>query len=355
MKKILITGGSGFVGRHLLEALLREGANDVTIVDDLSVGPHPEQWEFYPVERDRSDGAITTYRFSKVPGATFRFIPANFAALAGAELGLFPGLGLPSLPPFDEIYHLASIVGGRQMIDGAPLRVGFDLAIDAIFFLWAATVNKPDRILYPSSSAAYPVSLQTDAAEIALTEKMIDFDAGALCPDMTYGWSKLTGEFLARIAVRKHGMKVGVIRPFSGYGEDQDLSYPVPAIALRVAAHEAPVVVWGSGQQGRDFVHIDDCIRGVITACRKIDDGTAVNLGYGKLTSFLELARLLVRLEGYAAEVTGKTGMPVGVANRFCVPDFAAARIGWRAEIPIEVGMRRVLDFAKVRLARSKG
>jgi nucleoside-diphosphate-sugar epimerase len=192
--------------------------------------------------------------------------------------------------------------------------------------------------------------MQTAEAEIPLDESMINLAEGVSSPDMTYGWAKLTGEYLSRIAVQHHGLSVAVVRPFSGYGEDQDLSYPVPAIALRVASHERPVKVWGSGLQGRDFVHIDDCVTGLIGACRNISDASAVNLGSGKLTSFLDLARLMTRIEGIEPNVVGTQTGPVGVNTRFCDPSFAAGALGWIPKVSLEEGMKRVLDFAHHRI-----
>ena len=75
------------------------------------------------------------------------------------------------------------------------------------------------------------------------------------------------------------------------------IAITVPAIALRVAARQNPVRVWGSGLQGRDFVHIDDCVEACVRACRRISDGSAVNIGTGELVSFRELAALMVELE----------------------------------------------------------
>lgn len=351
-KTILISGGAGFVGRNLLYALLSETpAPNVTIIDDLSIGKAPNEWELHPVEQCQDLGWGRRFRFRELGDRNFVFIQANFAAVTGAELGIFPRLEIPELPVFDEVYHLASIVGGRRMIEGKPLLVGMDLAIDSLFFLWAASLAKAKRILYASSSAAYPVTRQKSDGFDRLTEDMIDFDNGVLAPDMTYGWSKMTGEYLARIAVGKHGLKVGIVRPFSGYGEDQDPTYPVPAIALRVAARQNPVHVWGSGLQGRDFVHIDDCVEGLIRTCRMIGDATAVNLGSGVLTSFLDLARLMVELEGYSAEVKGRDNRPVGVANRVSGSGLAQSALRWSPKIGLPEGMRRVLRHAQWRLS----
>lgn len=97
---------------------------------------------------------------------------------------------------FGDIYHYAAIVGGRAKIDGDPMMVALDLSIDAEFFYYI-TRHKPDRVLYPSSSAAYPINLQTETGAIALAEHNIDFNNMGQ-PDMTYGWSKLTGEYLAK-------------------------------------------------------------------------------------------------------------------------------------------------------------
>ena len=82
-------------------------------------------------------------------------------------------------------------------------------------------------MLYPSSSAAYPIDLQTDEAAIALKETDIDFAKNGE-PDMTYGLVKIDWEYLAKIAAKHYGVHITCIRPFSGYGEDQDLTYPIP-------------------------------------------------------------------------------------------------------------------------------
>ncbi|HTR85223.1 MAG TPA: NAD-dependent epimerase/dehydratase family protein [Reyranella sp.] len=351
-KKALITGGCGFVGRHLLARLARDDFEQIWIIDNLSTGKDPGTWEKPVVQRHgpgpNPDTGIFHLEGSDTP---IHFIKADFLAIALAELGMTPSIGVPKLPPFDEIYHLASVVGGRQVIDNDPLAVGIDLGIDSTFFLWAAKVNRPERILYASSSAAYPISLQEMGSKIALREEMIDFAGNLGKPDYTYGWSKLTGEYLGRIAVDKYKLKVGVVRPFSGYGEDQEPVYPFPAIALRVAARQAPVRVWGSGLQGRDFVHIDDACEACVRTCRLVSDASGVNIGSGKLTTFIELARRMVEIEGYAADVVGQKDMPVGVGARFCDPTHMKKVLNWEPTISLDDGIARALAFAKRRLA----
>ncbi|ACZ43681.1 NAD-dependent epimerase/dehydratase [Thermobaculum terrenum ATCC BAA-798] len=337
----LVTGGCGFVGRHVVSRLLAEGW-DVWVIDNTSTGKPPEGW--VPAVRTirRTDGAAT---YVCPGGASLTFIPGDVRQVLRAAIDA------RMLPPFNLVCHLAAVVGGRMKIDGDPLAVATDLSIDAEFFNWAIRAN-PDRVLYASSSAAYPVDLQESEGHVALREDMIDFERGRLgMPDMTYGWAKLTGEYLARIAAQKYGLHVACVRPFSGYGEDQDESYPVPAIAARAARREDPLTVWGSGQQGRDFVHIDDCVEAMLRAVEVISDGSAVNIGSGKLTTFLEVAAMFARLEGYEPEIKPLVDKPVGVQARYADPSRARQLLGWAPSISLEEGFRRVLEAARRRHA----
>jgi len=353
IKKILVTGGCGFVGRHLIKELSKESNIEVWIIDDLSNGKHPQKWGILNLIKDRQNSLkkINCFRIKNNLSNKLIFIKADLISILLSELKKQPNLGYPKLPHFDEVYHLASVVGGRSTIEGDPLKVGIDLAIDSCFFLWAVKINKPLKILYTSSSAAYPISKQKTKKFQILKENMINFDKGFFQPDFTYGWSKLTGEYLARTAVKKYGLKVAIVRPFSGYGEDQDISYPVPAIALRVVAHQNPVKVWGDGNQGRDFVYIDDCVKACILACRKISDGSAVNISTGKLTTFKELAYMMIKIEGYNAKVVGVKNKPVGVAKRCGDPLKAKKVLNWFPLVSLEEGLKKVLRGAKKRLA----
>ncbi|MHC9418997.1 NAD-dependent epimerase/dehydratase family protein [Sphingomonas citri] len=351
MARILITGGCGFVGRHLVARLAREGGHELWIIDDLSTGKPPAQWEVPRLRPLGEEGGVQRHELVGLDQQV-RLIRADFVAVAQAELGMTPSLGLAPLPRFDEIYHLASVVGGRNVIDNDPLAVGIDLAVDSSFFLWAAKKARPERILYASSSAAYPIDLQEEGESRALREDDISFDKRLGLPDYTYGWSKLTGEYLGRIAHEKYGLSVGVVRPFSGYGEDQDVVYPFPAIALRVAARRDPVRVWGSGEQTRDFVHIDDACDACVLVCRGVSNARAFNIGTGTPTRFLDLAGRMVAIEGYDASVIGTAGKPVGVAERYSDSSRIRDELGWRPRIALDDGIRRALDYARVRLER---
>ncbi len=347
MTRTLVTGGCGFVGRHLVHRLLQLG-HEVWIVDDLSTGLHPETW--LPKVREASRNGLHSYLSEQ---GTIKFIHENLAATMLKQLGYVNAGENIAFPAFDYVYALASIVGGRQKIDGDPLNVGVDLAIDALFFHWLAR-NKDSigRVLYASSSAAYPTNLQTSDGHVALREDMISFTSGSLGqPDMTYGWSKLTGEYLSYLAAKHYGVSIACVRPFSGYGEDQDLTYPVPAIAYRVARGDNPITVWGTGEQGRDFVHIEDCISAMLLTIDRIRDGSSVNIGTGRLTSFLQVAALFAKLNGRNADVKPMLGQPVGVQSRYCDPTRMEQVLDWKPEISLEEGFGRVLEAARERVA----
>jgi UDP-glucose 4-epimerase len=349
MAKIhLVSGACGFVGRNLVKRLLSTTGDKLFIIDDLSTGTPPEQW--------LDNGHFTEHKGLKIyENGRLIFWQGDFRRFLTGMIDDADHIRNKfdlELPKFSDVFHFAAIVGGRAKIDGDPMMVALDLSIDAEFFYWVCRY-KPERVMYPSSSAAYPVNLQTDGGAIALSESDIRFDANLGQPDMTYGWSKLTGEYLAIIAAKYYGVSVACVRPFSGYGEDQDLTYPVPAIAARAAKKEDPFEVWGSGRQGRDFVHIDDCIDCILMALNNISDGTAINIGSGKLTSFLELIELFSSFAGYRPVVKPLLDKPVGVHSRYANMEFVSNRFGWKPKISVEEGMRRVYDAAVKRMAEA--
>lgn len=323
MKYHLVTGACGFVGRNLTKRLLSTTNDHIVIVDDLSKGRDPKTW----LALDGEGAIDSRVKFYKQDVRDF------FKQITNPSHEL-------SEIRFDKVFHFAAIVGGRSVIDGDPMKVALNLSIDAEFFSWAC-IHKPSQILYPSSSAAYPVAKQTKENNIALAEKEIDLQEIGL-PDMTYGWSKITGEYLAKIAHEYYGLSVVCIRPFSGYGENQETDYPIPAIARRVAQRENPVEVWGTGEQGRDFVHIDDVVDVMLLAIENISDGSAINIGSGKLTSFNEIIRVLCKIAGYEPTIKTLLDKPVGAYSRYCDMSLVKQKLNWEPSISLEEGMERV-------------
>lgn len=239
---------------------------------------------------------------------------------------------------FDLVIHLAAIVGGRATIEGQPLSVANDLAIDALAFNWALK-TKPKKFVYFSSSAAYPVSYQ-GWSWTRLGERLIDLN-DVRQPDLTYGWAKLTGEMLASY-VQAEGIDTYIFRPFSGYGEDQDLDYPFPSFIKRGVERDDPFVIWGDGEATRDFIHMEDVVNAVVAAL-EWDIQYPVNLGTGRATSFNELAKLVVAEVGYSPEFKHILDAPQGVKHRVCVPDRMLAF--YKPKITLEEGIARAVKY----------
>jgi len=315
--KVLVTGGCGFVGRHFARYYLNAG-DVVTAVDDLSAGIEPARWRFKSDSRFRHN---------------LKFVHSdvrNFFKLYKPD-------------EFDLIIHCAAVVGGRLKIDGDPLAVATDLSIDSQFFDWVVRARSKPKVIYFSSSAVYPLDRQTRESNCELFEALVDTNALEWRkPDMTYGFVKFAGEYLCQFAAQNYGLDVKIYRPFGGYGEDQSLDYPFPSIVRRVTSGENPVVVWGSGEQMRDFVHIDDVVDCVVRTMDSLQPGETLNIGTGIRTSFKQLARMVAQRAGKNLKVVNDVDKPEGV---FCrVAGTRRLNQLWQPSISLERGIDRMLS-----------
>ncbi|WP_458089478.1 NAD-dependent epimerase/dehydratase family protein [Streptomyces malaysiensis] len=288
--RVLLTGHRGFVGRHLHAALQDRGHYVVTV--DLANG----------------HDALDYFRTADTR--------------------------------YDLAFHCAAVVGGRASIDGSPLGVATNLALDAWYMRWLARTKTP-RAVFFSSSAAYPVELQQPGEVRRLREDDIDLD-NPRQPDATYGLAKVTGERLARYA-EAEGCRVHVFRPFSGYGEDQALDYPFPSFIQRAKRRDDPFEIWGDGSSTRDWIHISDLIGATLAAVDQDVTGP-VNLGTGRATSFDQLAHMVTEAAGYRPELKHLAAAPQGVHHRVCDPtrmlDYYQPRVS------LEEGIARALEAA---------
>ncbi len=332
MTRVLITGGAGFVGRRFCKRMLEAGA-DVVCVDPIAPDTGGIDPSFsWPLFDPRDYGR---FRFEKVDCRQW------FARNPNEQ--------------FDYVLHLAALVGGRAMIENKPLAVADDLAIDAEFWQWAERA-KPVKTVCFSSSAAYPIKFQRENDYRLLREDMISFEEDLGMPDMSYGWAKLTCEYLARLAYEKHGIESVCYRPFSGYGEDQDMTYPFPSIVKRALDNKgsATLRVWGTGRQMRDFIYIDDCVDGVLSTMDSISNADALNLSTGSLTSFIEFATLAARECGYEPEISGMSDQPTGVFARGG-DTTKQESFGFHATTPLLEGIRMALrNFDRIGIAAQK-
>ena len=282
--KILITGHKGFVGKYFWKKL-DDGKNNLTGIDI-------------------KDGTDCRDFFKK------------------------------SDTQFDLVIHLAAMVGGRETIESRPLLVADNFSIDSEFFQWCLK-TKPKKVVYFSSSAAYPISYQQEGRQRILREDM-QSQFNLKQPDMTYGWSKMVGEYLASFVDN-----VYIFRPFSGYGSDQDLNYPFPMYVKRALEKSDPFEVWGNGMQTRDFIHINDIVDAVITSLYNPPNGP-VNLGTGRSTSFLELAQMCMDAVGYQGQIVTRPEKPIGCMHR--VSDNSKMLSFYTPKISLEDGIKMALN-----------
>ena len=328
-KRILITGGAGFVGRRLVKFMLEKNY-DVEVVDNLSkltgaIDPE-DGWPLYE-PRDYKN-----FHFHKMDCR-------NWFVTNERER-------------FDYVFHLAAMVGGREIIENNPLIVADDLSIDSSFWQWCSK-SIPHKVVCFSSSACYPIELQRYDNYRLLNEEDINFSQNIGMPDMTYGWAKLTHEYLAQIAFKKYGIKSICYRPFSGYGEDQDLNYPFPSICKRVLENrnEKKIHVWGSGKQLRDFIYIDDCIDGIYKTIDKINDGSALNLSTGKYTSFIDFTKKACNILGFDPIVQGLESKPEGVYARGGDTS-KQIELGFQHKIELDEGIKKALNYFEKKLSK---
>ena len=237
------------------------------------------------------------------------------------------------------------MVGGRKIIEDEPMIVADDLSIDSSYWQWAVKA-RPKKTLCFSSSASYPISLQRKNSYRPLKEEDINLYKSIKLPDLTYGWAKLTCEYLAKIAFEKYNLKSVCYRPFSGYGEDQDLSYPFPSICKRVIENKNSKIinVWGSGYQMRDFIHIDDCVNAVVKSMNKIHNADPLNLSTGKYTNFIKFAKIAANLIGASPKVIGTSKTPEGVFAR-AGDAKKQKKFGIKHSITLEMGIKKSLEY----------
>lgn len=302
MKTALVTGSSGFVGRHMTAELLTRGW-DVLGCDQFDTSGRPVD-----------DDALRIFRAS-----------------SGRR--------------YDLVVHCAARAPHRAAIDGHPATMAYNLQLDSAMFDWALRSGQR-RVLYLSSSAVYPVDFQdgSEAAEWKLHEVHTDSWLGIM-PDAGYGWTKLTGEKMAAAAAAE-GLAVHVVRPFSGYGEDQGTDWPFGAFVARAEGREDPFTVWGPGTQVRDWIHIDDVVAGALAVVDQ-DVRVPVNLCTGRGVSMLQLAAMICQESGYRPEFATKPDAPTGVAYRVGDPDrFHAV---YRPQVSLEEGVARAVRHARAR------
>jgi len=309
----LVTGGASFIGSHLVDALIALGAR-VRVVDNLSSGkldhirPHVDAGRVEFTHADLNDPLVADQ------------------AVRGMNV----------------VFHLAADHGGRGYVDLHQVACATNLVLDGLVFK-ACSKASVEKVVYASSGCVYPNHLQTDPGQVLyLTENMVGpaYDA-----DNLYGWAKLMAEMTLRAYTEETGMKSANCRFFTVYGDRGHENHAVIAMIARAFVKQDPYVVWGTGEQIRNWTHVSDIVSGMILAAEKIDDGSAVNLGTMERTRVIDAAREVLRYTGHAATIELHPEMPTGPLNRVADNSLARMLLGWEPKVKFMDGLHRTIDW----------
>lgn len=312
-KRVLVTGGASFIGSHLVDALLVRGAA-VRVVDDLSSG------KLHNIQSHLDAGQL-------------EFVRADLKD-AGVAQQLIDGMNI--------VFHLAADHGGRGYVDLHQAACATNLMMDGVVFT-ACQRAKVEKVVYASSGCVYPNLLQTDPSEILyLTEGMVGppYDA-----DNMYGWAKLMGEMTLQSFYKDWGMQSASCRYFTVYGERGHENHAVIAMIARAFVGQNPFVVWGTGEQVRNWTHVSDIVRGTILAAETIDDGTAVNVGTMERTRVIDAVQEVLRYTGHEAGIELHPEMPTGPMNRVADNSLAKKLLGWEPQVKFMDGLHQTIDW----------
>jgi len=306
--KALVTGGAGFIGSNLVDALLARG-DEVTVVDDLSTG-----------RRENLEGALAK-------GATL--VEADIRDRAAMEE--LAGRERPEV-----IFHLAAQIDVRKSVADpawdAAINVGGTANV-----LEAARVAGARRVVFTSTGGA--IYGEGAGQELPLAE-----DA-PLAPEAPYGLSKFCAENYLALYRRLYGLSGVSLRLGNVYGPRQDPLGEAGVIAIfcgRLREGRQPTV-FGDGKQTRDYIYVGDVVSAALAAAESEATGS-INVGTGVETDVLELIRQLRELSGAEGFEPEFAPARTGEVQRIAIdPGLAGRELGWRAEMGLEEGLRTTL------------
>jgi nucleoside-diphosphate-sugar epimerase len=312
-RKVLVTGGTSFIGSHLVDALVERGAK-VHVVDDLTSGKASN------LESHLKSGRVSLVEADlREPGVTR-------AAMKGIQV----------------VFHLAADHGGRGYVDLHQAGPASNLFLDGLVF-WEAVKAGVEKVVYASSGCVYPNYMQTDPKkEIYLREEDVKPPHDA---DNMYGWAKLMAELTLQSYHSEHKLGAASCRYFTVYGPRGVENHAVIAMIARAFVRQDPFEVWGDGTQIRNWTYVEDIVSGTILAAEKINDGTAVNLGTMERVTVLDAVHMVTERAGYKPQIRLRRDMPTGPINRVADNRLAKKLLGWEPKTPFREGLRKTMDW----------
>jgi len=317
-KKVLVTGGGGFIGNHLVSFLRQQGY--WVRAADLQ---HPE---FAPSEAD------------------------EFLIL---DLRRWPDC-LQATDGVDEVYALAADMGGMGFISRHHGQILHNNILINTHTLEAARQNNVTRYLFTSSACVYPEHRQAEAEVTPLRES----DAYPAAPGEAYGWEKLVSEQLCGHYRQEYGMETRIVRfhnIFGPFGTWDGGREKAPAAICRKVAQaklqsRKEVEIWGDGEQTRSFCYIDDCLEGLHRLMRS-QHGEPLNLGQDRMVTINRLVDLVAEIADVPVVKRHIDG-PQGVRGRNSDNTQLRKILDWEPKIDLEEGLQRTYAWIEEQVRR---
>jgi len=307
---IVVTGGGGFIGGHLVADLLRQGHTRIRAVD---IKPGDDWHQVFPEAENLQ--------------LDLREKAACYQAVRGARF----------------IFNLAADMGGMGFIETHKADCMLSVLIDTNALL-AARDCGAERFLYASSACVYAAEKQDSPDVLPLKES----DAYPAMPEDGYGWQKLFSERMCRHFSEDYGLATRVARYHNVYGPhgsfDGGREKAPAAICRKVIVAlmrgEREIEIWGDGEQTRTFTYIDDCVAGT-RALMASDVAEPINIGSDELVSINQLVDIVERIAGVRLQRRFNLDAPTGVRGRSSDNTMIKEKLGWAPSIPLVEGMQK--------------
>ena len=316
--RILVTGAAGFIGSHLVDALLARG-NEVVGIDNFN--------DFYDPSIKRAN--IEPHR----DDAGFRLVEGDIRDPEAVEAALAPGI--------DVVVHLAAMAGVRPSLSDPALYVDVNLRGTTTLYDAAVTAGVK-RIVFASSSSVYGANEKVPFEE----DDRVDH------PVSPYAATKKAGELLSHTYHHIHGIAVTCLRFFTVYGPRQRPEMAIHKFT-RLIDDGRPVPMFGDGTSRRDYTYIDDIIDGVVRAIDRCEGFRVYNLGESQTIELRELIALISRSLGREAVIERLPDQPGDVPATYASVERARAELGYQPTTAVEEGIERFVRWFRD-LARSE-
>lgn len=313
-KKVLVTGGTGFIGSFVAELLLQLGSK--VTVTTLS-------GNLNNISKIKKDIKIIKADLTQLPDA------------------------VKVTKKQEIVLNLASNVAGIQYNINHPVDMFSDGIQITKNMLEASKKNDVERFLITSSACVYPRYCKIPTPE---TEGFIDDPEPT---NLGYGWGKRVAELFGRFYNMQYGTKIAIARPYNTYGPRDDFnpqtSHVIPGLIKRVFDDESPLIVWGNGKQTRSFLYAEDFARGLIETTEKYCVADPVNIGSDEEITIGDLAKMIIKISGKNTKIKFDKTKPGGQPRRKCDTTKAYKKFGFKAKITLEAGIERTISWYKQR------